>query len=249
MPYDLASLTLSAMTQLGATMRHIGAGANSMEDVAQRVVRLLYDELMDRATGAKACVLARFYLTTTYSSLDEDLRAFGSTLMKGRELPPDTRCLTLLATAGEKAEWNSRKHSQGHKTIPLPSEQSLQAIPMVSQLIKQLGIDVGTILKPDPALVLEMEQKSYNVFFVPEATGSPYIPAQENFVIPYRVRSVLGFGGLLPSGDIYAVLLFTRVSIPRHVAETFRNATMNLKVALLPFVDQPVFVNPDHEQH
>ena len=236
------------MTQLGATLRRIGAGASSVEEVAQRVVRLLYDELLDSATGAKACVLARFYFTTKYSSLDEDLRAFGSRLMKGNELQPDTRCLTLLATAGEKPEWNSRKKSEGHKTIPLPSAQAVQAIPMVSQLIKQLGIDVGTVLKPDPSLVLEMEQKTYNVFFVQEAAGSPFIPAQENFVIPYKVRSVLGFGGLLPSGDLYAVLLFARVSISRDSADIFRNAAMNLKVALLPFVDRPVFGIPNYEQ-
>jgi hypothetical protein len=248
MPYHLASLTLSAMTQLGATLRRIGAGASSVEEVAQRVVRLLYDELIDSATGARACVLARFYFTTQYSNLDEDLRAFGSRLMKGSELRPETRCLTLLATAGEKPDWNSRKKSEGHKTIPLPSEQAFQAIPMVSQLIMQLGIDVATVLKPDPSLVLEMEQKTYNVFFVPEAAGSPFVPAQENFVIPYKVRSVIGFGGLLSSGDLYAVLLFARVSISRDSADIFRNAAMNLKVALLPFVDRPVFGIPNNEQ-
>jgi two-component system, NtrC family, sensor kinase len=62
------------------------------------------------------------------------------------------------------------------------------------------------------------------------------------------VRSVLGFGGLLPSGDIYVVLLFARVSISRDIADMFRNATMNLKVALLPFLDRPVFVVPNYEQ-
>ena len=248
MPYDLASSSLSSMTQLGVALRRIGAGASSVEEVAQRVVRLLYGELVDTATGAKACVLARFYFTTKYSILDEDLRAFGSRLMEGNELQPDTRCLTLLATAGEKPEWNSRRKSEGHKTIPLPSEQAFQAIPMVSQLIMQLGIDVATVLKPDPSLVLELEQKTYNVFFVQNAAGSPFIPAQENFVIPYKVRSVLGFGGLLPSGDLYAVLLFARVSISRDSAAIFRNAAMNLKVALLPFVDRPVFGIPNYEQ-
>jgi hypothetical protein len=61
------------MTQLGGTLRRMGAGASSVEEVAQRVVRLLYDGLLDPGTGAKACVLAQFYFTTKYSSLDEDL--------------------------------------------------------------------------------------------------------------------------------------------------------------------------------
>jgi hypothetical protein len=241
MPYDLPSLSLSAMTQLGATLRSIGSGASSVEEVAQRVVRLLYDGLRDPATGGRACVLVRFYFTAQFSNLDEDLRSFGRALMKGSELQPETRCLTLLATAGQEPQWNHRKQSKGHQTIPLPSHHVVEAIPMVSQLVKQLGIDVATVLQSDPTLVLEREQRTYNVFFVPDATGSPYIPAQENFVIPYRVRSVLGFGGLLTSGDLYAVLLFTRVSFSRDIADIFRNAALNLKVALLPFADQRLF--------
>lgn len=241
MSYDLVNLPLSAMTELGITLRKMGSGARSVEDVSQRVVRYLYDEFKDAATGAKTCVLARFYFTTNYSSLDEDLRAFGSKLMDGIELKSDTRCLTLLATAGEKPEWNSRKESKGHKTIPLPSEKVVHALPMVSQLLSQLGLDLGILLTPNPELVLEVEQKTYNVFFVPDAVESPLIPAQQNFVIPFKVRSVLGFGGLLPSGDVYAVLLFTKVLIPRETADIFRNAAMNLKLALLPLLDRPIF--------
>jgi len=212
-----------------------------MEDIAQRVVRLLYDEFRDSVSGERACVLVRFYLTARYSALDDDLRAFGRKLLPGVELKPETRCLTLLATIGEKAEWNSRKKSEGHRTIPLPSENVLRAFPMVSQLLLQLGLDLGTIITPKPELVLELEQRSYNVFFVPEALDSPFVPAQQNFVIPYKVRSVLGFGGLLPSGEAYAVLMFSRVCIPKDAADVFRNAAMNLKLALLPLIERPIF--------
>lgn len=240
MSCDLENLPLSAMIQLGAALRRIGTGAASMEQVAEGVVRFLYDEFKD-VTGERSCVLVRFYFTTYYSALDPDLRAFGSKLMRGVEVKPETRCLTLLGTAGERPEWNSRKKSEGHRTIPLPSEEVVQALPMVSQLMLQLGLSLGAVLSPSPELVLELEQRSYNVFFVPEALGSPFIPAQQNFVIPYHVKSVLGFGGLLPSGDVYAVLLFCRARILRETAELFRNAAMNLKLALLPLLDRPVF--------
>ena len=61
-----------------------------------------------------------------------------------------------------------------------------------------------------------MEPKTYNVFHVPEAFDNPLIPAQEDFVLPYRIKSVLGFGGLLPSGDIFAVILFLKFGyLPR----------------------------------
>jgi hypothetical protein len=233
------------MTQLGVQLRATGQDVQSVEEVAQRVVTLLHNEFVDPGSGVRACVLVRFYLTVRYADLDGGLRAFGDKLMTGHQLTPETRCLTLLATAGEETAWNSRKASVGHQTIPLPSKQVVQAIPMISQLITQLGLDVGTVVAPDPALVLELEQRTYNVFFVPDAVGSPHIPAQNDFVLPYKIRSVLGFGGLVPSGDVYAVLMFARVSVPRAAADIFRNAAMNLKLALLSAVDLPVFRSPN----
>lgn len=240
MSFDLATFHLSEMTRLGGSLRRLGQGADSMEGLAQQVVSLLYNDLIDANSSVRNCVLVRFYITANYGDLDAGLRAFGEKLMQGYELSPATRCLTLLATAGDLPEWNSRTSSAGHQTIPLPSEQVIQTIPMVAQLIAQLGLDFGMLVTPNPALVLEVEQRTYNVFFVPDAAGSPYIPAQD-FVVRHKVRSVLGFGGVLPSGEIYAVLMFTRISVSRDTANVFRNAAMNLKLALLPFMEKPLF--------
>ena len=107
----------------------------------------------------------------------------------------------MLGTTGEREAWCSRETSVGHRTIPLPSAEVVASIPMIAQLLVQLGLEVNAVLRPDPAVVLELEQRTYNVFFVENAVGSPYIPAQDQFVLPYRIRSVLGFGGLLPSGN------------------------------------------------
>jgi hypothetical protein len=243
MSVDLAGLKLSEMTGLCTALRTIGKGAESMEEVAQRVVNVLYDELAD-STRARACVLARFYMTVPYERLEPDLRSFGATVMQGGEVQPSTKCLTLLATTGLRPEWNSRKSSRGHQAIPLPTPQVVEAIPMVSQLIQQFGLSVGSVVQPDLSLVLETQQHTYGVFFVPEAKESAYIPAKDDFVIPFHVRSVLGFGGLLPSGDMYAALMFTKLAIARSAADMFRNAAMNLKVALLPFLGRPIFREP-----
>jgi two-component system NtrC family sensor kinase len=235
MSYSLATLGLSDITRLGTTIRGLGADAKSMEEVAERVVGLLYNDLTETSTGNPACVLVRFYTTIQYQRLDGELREFGAKLMEGQPLQPTTRCLTLLGTRGDCPEWNSRTKSVGHRTIPLPSTQVVATIPMVSQLIAQLGLDVGAVVKPDPTLVLEAEQHTYGVFYVPKAEGSPFIPAQQEFVLPYHVQSVLGFGGTLPEGDVFTVLMFCRVAVSRATADMFRNAAMNLKLALLPF--------------
>ena len=236
MPYNLPHLQLSEMTRLGARIRGLGARVDTVAELAEHVVRLLYDELVD-PEGARATALVRFYRTVDYGRLDASLREFGARLMPHQSLGPDTRCLTLLASAGDKPAWNSPTTSVGHRTIPLPSTQVVETIPMVAQLLAQLGIDIASVVTPDPGLMLEADQRTYNVFYVPEAAGSPFIPAQQEFVAPFHIRSVVGFGGVLAPRDVFAVLMFATVPIPRSVADIFRNAAMNLKLALLPYAD------------
>jgi hypothetical protein len=55
-------------------------------------------------------------------------------------------------------------------------------------------------------------------------------------VLAYKVRSVLGFGGILGPGDLYAVILFSRVPIERKTSELFTAVALDLKLSLQPFV-------------
>ena len=87
-------------------------------------------------------------------------------------------------------------------------------------------------------LLVDLEPKSYNGFHVPEARGSTYVPAQETFVIPYGIRSVVGLGGLFSPGHLFAVILFTTVPIPRHTADLFGPLALSVKLAILPVADR-----------
>jgi hypothetical protein len=92
---------------------------------------------------------------------------------------------------------------------------------------------------------MQLEQKNYNVFYVGEAVGSPYIPAQRDFVIPFGIKSVLGFGGLLPSScDLFAIILFSKHHIPRETANLFKPLALSAKLSLLPFVGETIFHPP-----
>lgn len=238
----LPNLKLSHLTQLGKWVRTMGANARSLEQVAQEVTQSFHDGLVDEQ-GRRACVLVRFYKTIAAADLPDDLQSFAAQVGGGGALDPATRCLTLLGTSGDEPEWNDRHASAGHRAIPLPSEQAVAAIPMISQLIAQLGLPVAAVIHPDPTLVLELEQQTYNVFFVPEAKGSPSIPAQD-FVAKYKVRSVVGFGGVLPNGSVFAMLLFSRIALPRTTANALRNIALNLKLAVLPHSTGKVFATP-----
>lgn len=239
--FDLSSFSLSDMTRCGIELRTLGDGATSMEEVAQRLVRYLYEHLRQPDLAAPACALVRVFVTQPYSALDDTQQDAAQTILSAGSPTPAMKCLTLLATAGDEPQWNSRLESIAHKALPLPSEESVARSPMIAQLIRQLGVDVGVLLGGDQRLVLDLDQHTFNVFHVPEAKGSSYIPAQRDFVIPYSVCSVIGFGGLLPDGELFATILFSRVAVARGVADLFRPLALNLKLAMLPFVGRRVF--------
>jgi hypothetical protein len=239
--YDLGNFTLRHMSDCGEALRKTGAGARSMEEVAQRVVRHLYDGLRAGPNAGRACALVRFFKTHAYEDLNTGLRRFARRMLGGVPAPPGMKCLTLLATAGDQPAWNDRRASAGHQAIPLPSADLVVQSPMISQLVQQLGLELDTMLRPDPALLVDMEQKAYNVFHVPDARASCHVPAQQEFVIPFGIRSVLGFGGMLPSGNLFVVILFARTAIARETADLFRPLAPSVKLAVLPFDGHNVF--------
>ncbi len=232
---SIEKFTLKDMVEFSAALRTMGTGAESMDEVASGIVHYLHDNLVDPETGERNCVLVRFFKTVPYKELDDELQEFVRGILNSPVESPDMKCLVLLASTGAKHEWNSRKNSAGHKAIPLPSGPFIDSYPMLSQIIRQMGLEVNSLLKPDQSLILDMSQHTYNVFYVPNAVGSPYVPAQDDFVIPCGIRSVLGFGGILPSGNLFVTILFSRVSIPRETADMFRTLALSVKVAILPF--------------
>src|SRR6185436_17737108 len=97
--YDLAHFTLSDMTRCGVELRKLGANATSMEEVAARVVNLLYDELQTPPNGSRVCALVRTFVTLPYARLDAAQQAFAARVLPSVTSQPNMKCLTLLATA------------------------------------------------------------------------------------------------------------------------------------------------------
>ncbi|MEG4030707.1 MULTISPECIES: PP2C family protein-serine/threonine phosphatase [unclassified Microcoleus] len=243
--YDLTRFTLRDMAECGLALRQFGLGVESMEEASNRIVRYLYENFCTKPTGEKSCALVRLFKTHPYEDLEVELAEYARSMLDHYPPLPGMKCMNLLATVGEQTEWNSRHTSVGHKAIPLASESVVAQMPMISQLIRQLGLDIKTVINPDPNLLVEIEQRKYNVFYVPEAIGSPYIPAQDSFVIPFGIKSVLGFGGLLPSGNMFAIIMFLKVQIPHSTAQMFSTLALNVKTALLPFYRGVVFAQKD----
>jgi hypothetical protein len=237
---DLTNFDLHEMLRCGRELRDAVRQADTIEDAARVVVRYFYNACIDPVTGGRSCALARFYKTHAYGELPPDLQNFAAGLLAGTSATPTMRCLTLMATAGARPEWNDRRLSRGHRAIPLPSPEIVEQAPMIAQLVRQMGFDIAAVVRPSPDVLRSAEGKTYSVFHVEEAAGSPYIPAQAEFVAAHGVRSVVGFGGL-HRHDFFAVILFATVPIPRAAADRFRNIALDLKAALHALPDTRAF--------
>lgn len=239
--YDLSNFTLRDMLICGGDIRRVSRNAATMEDAANSIVRYLYDRCAEPNGGAKSCALVRCYKTHPYRALSPDLRRFADQSLAGHKASPDMKCLTLLATVGLEPAWNSRHESAGHRAIPLPSAKVVEQAPMIAQLIKQFGIEISDLVSPNSDAMQPAEGKTYNVFHVPTALGSPSIPAQKEFVQRYDIRSVLGFGGILRTGDLFAIIMFSKKPIPPESAQRFRTLALDVKSSFFPFREDTVF--------
>jgi hypothetical protein len=233
--YDLNTFSLDDMIRCCAALRVLGTEARGMDEAAERIVRFLYESLCSARSGERCCALVRFYETIPFGELDVSRRRFASD-KSGRDgaLKPETPCLCLRASAGDEREWNRPAASARHFVIPLPSEEALSSMPMISRLFAELGVESPCTRSPEPAVFTEWAQRTYDVFHVEHAAGSPYVPAQKEFVDRYGIESVVGCGGVLPNGRAFALILFSKVPVPVPAASLFRPLALAVKLAILP---------------
>ena len=76
MMYPLSEFSLADTTRCGTALRKMGENASSMEQVADRIVRSLYDRIVEEDTGARCLSLVRLFKTHPYEDLDPELKRF-----------------------------------------------------------------------------------------------------------------------------------------------------------------------------
>lgn len=225
--------SLADLVRCSSKMRAIAANATSMEEAACGIVEHLYDVFATTDEPAtRASALVRFYKTHPLRSLDEQRRRFIESRHSGLSL--GTPCLTLLATRGDEPAWNDVAQSTGHLAIPLRDRASIAALPMVERVVVELGVDLDSILDQSRDTVIPGVQRTCDVFHVANAKGSPYIPAQGDFVEKYGIQSVVGFGATLPTGDLLVILLFSKATILPAVINLFKTLALSVRIAVLP---------------
>ena len=118
---------------------------NSLHELAGRIVRDLNETLRDPDSGESTAALVRFFMTCEYESLDDSLSRFVADRFPDLAPEPETKCLTLMGTVGDEPDWCDIDRSQGHRSVPLISEEWVKQIPMIARPVAELGLEIQQV--------------------------------------------------------------------------------------------------------
>jgi len=196
-----------------------------LEHAAQACTDLLYDEFEE------SLVLGRVFATIPFGDLPEPNQQFVIDMAMSANIlsliNTRTPVLSLLATRGREDAWNERRLSREHVGIPLASGDFVESIPMISRLLKELGLRVHWIDQEDTEIVTGTAGMLNGVFYVPDAKtavdqrGRRIITAQD-FVSNYGVKTVFGIGGGYLASPVYITsIVFMCETIEKRHVERF----------------------------
>ena len=197
---------------------------DSFEDTAQSCLMSMYKEFKD------SIVLTRMFLTVPYSDLPDTNKNFVMDLSEkmgvSELIRPDIPVLSLVASMGVEADWQSRKTSQRHLSIPLVSSKFIQQIPMMMGLISEITGGLDWIDNKDYNIRRKIMGNFSGTFFVSFASKDKddqgrYIIAEQDFVKNYNVQSVFGLGGGYKNGSFGVLLIFTKEELQKSIAFSF----------------------------
>jgi hypothetical protein len=218
-------------------------GVASLEAAAQVACRHFYEELTGPGElgPTRACVLVRCFKTHPYGSLEPDLQECARQAVPEGRISGGTPCLVLVASIGDEPAWCSRHLSRRRRCIPLESPAAVERAPMWSRFFRETGVDTAALFGARSPEFVDRAPRAVEVFCVEEAAGSASIPDQEEFVARYGVRSVFGFCSQLRRGDLYVLVMFSRVSMTRERAGRLRPLALDVTSTFFRLADTRVF--------
>ncbi|MBI2920044.1 MAG: hypothetical protein HYY18_03045 [Planctomycetes bacterium] len=190
--------------------------AGSVQAACDGLASGLYRACVSGPSQERSLVLSRVYLSLPFASLDSGGQEFARGKF-GLSPAPGDRFLALMGTQGDDAAWNDRATSSGHRAIPL-NRQTVTTVPMLARCFQQIGFDLDIVIGTGGGIHLEGVSRAFGLFHVENAPGSPFIPAQDDFVRPRGVRSVVGCGTMLPDGAVSVWIGFSRHPIRQQAA-------------------------------
>jgi PAS domain S-box-containing protein len=228
MQINLNQLSITEIFKLSKHIKEKCINLSSFEEVAQKLMRVLYSSFVAK-DGRSPFVLARFFKSCAYSELPDDIRNYILTKELKENLNSGNKYLTLLGSFGELDNWKNRNLSENYKAFPIYDEHMLDKFPMLSAVFDQIGLDLSYLKQTDKNILIKDDHRQYGVFCVENADGSKLIPMQAEFVRPYSVKSVFGFGGIYSTSNVYGVIIFSRERLSRKDAQLFLSLNPAIK--------------------
>jgi len=74
--FHLTNFSIQDMSEIGDALQQLELKARNIDELSDMMVQYFFDNLVDTQTGEKSSVLARFFMTYPYSSLDTELWKF-----------------------------------------------------------------------------------------------------------------------------------------------------------------------------
>lgn len=196
-----------------------------LEDATQKFAELMYEQF------PKSVVLSRVFVTIPFGMLSDFRQNFVLKLSESagvrEQLTENTPVLSLTGTCGQNKNWNHWRNSEGHVGIPLVSDDFIDRIPMMSRLLKELGIRLEWLDYYDTKIVTKKLGRLSGLFYVQDAAtavddrGRKIISARD-FVRDFNVKTVFGIGGSYAARNVYIVMInFINRNLPHRGAELF----------------------------
>ncbi|HNT75099.1 MAG TPA: hypothetical protein PKH77_08780 [Anaerolineae bacterium] len=224
----MSKISASNTTSLAPVLEQVREKTKNLkylENAAQRLTDILYEAFSD------SIVLVRMFATAPYGKLPAPNQAFVTKLATTNGITSlinqEMLVLSLLGTRGSNAMWNDRRKSQGHIGIPLASATFIDKIPMMSRLLKDIGLNLDWIDSHDTDIVTKTISGMSGVFYVRDAreavdTQGRKIIAAQDFVTAQSVKTVFGLGGgYATSKTFLTVIVFCRETVNKTQAELF----------------------------
>ena len=237
---DLTRLELGDVARMAGVIRHLSDGQDSLQSFAEKLCRYLENHLRGENTDRQT-VLVRFYATVGLGDLPVKDQVHARRRSRVA-LTDDTTCMTLLATAGKKSAWNDRNASLGGRVIPLTDESQVASHPLLALVLEQAGLDIETLLSRQEHRRPRSQRETYGHVYLPDPADSSLIDSR-SFIEEHGVRTVLGFGGGLPTGGSFAVVLFADAVVTAEQARLFGTLALSASLGGFARPGIPFFPN------
>ena len=232
----LSSFTIDDLEVCSRELRVLGAGAVNMQESAQRVTEHLFDRLRGRASRSE-CALVSLHKTHQHRALPLDLHAVV------RDVDPTVEdedlCLVRMSMASDE-----RVSGTLGSTTPLTATTS-HAQPVVAAMLSAMGVQLGSL--PDPISVIKsgIHRRSIDAFVVPAFRESELLTGAVRAELDsIGVQSAVGFGGWLPSGNLFMIFALGRVAIAERSARLLGSLAPSIRASLAPFTHRPFADRP-----